>query len=83
MIQREAVFRAGGSLTPELAAKITDLPSKFDAGLQIEYRGARFQADSLISVLAMELYPGARLSVLADGPEAEAAAAQLVKLLEG
>ena len=82
MIQVSAVFRTAPALTPEVAAKIVDLASQYNASMLLEYQGKRLQADSLISVLAMNLYEGVQVGIVADGAQAQEAAEAMKALLE-
>ena len=83
MIRAEAVFGCADSLTPQVAAKLTQTVERYDVRMQLQCGGKRVLLDSLIGILSLECARGTRLTVVAEGPEEEAAAGAVVKLLEG
>ena len=83
MIKLDAVFQATEALTPQLAARLADCAEHHRAELSIEYDGRQVKLNSLISILARNLYRGVPVRVIAEG-EDEAAAAEAVRaVVEG
>ena len=83
MVQLNTTFAATDQLSPEFAAKLAQCASQFQSVLSIECGGKRLHLDSLIGILSMELYRGVPVSIIADGPDAVAAAGAVRHLLEG
>lgn len=83
MIKLETVFAAADALTPEFAAKLADHASCFQSSILLGCADKMLSLDSLICILALELYRGVSVSVVADGSDEQAAAAEIVKVLKG
>lgn len=83
MVKLDAVFTAADSLTPEFAANLSECAVSFDAQVSLECSGKQLQLDSLICILSMELYRGVKVSVIAEGAEAEKAAEAVRRILVG
>lgn len=74
MMRMEAVYGCGDSLTPDVAAKLAMAAERHQARLELECGGKRILLDSLIGILSLECHRGTRLTILADGPDEQAAA---------
>ena len=83
MVKVETVFTAADTITPEFAAKISDCAAKFQAVVSLDCGGKQLQLDSLICILALELYRGVKVVIIAEGPDAEAAAEDIRKIIAG
>lgn len=55
---------------------------KFSSAIEIEYNGAVCNAKSMIKVLSMGIKIGAKISIIANGADEEAAIEELIKLIE-
>ena len=83
MLQREAVFGCGDALTPDVAAKLTQVAERYRAELRLECAGKRVLLDSLIGILSLDCRRGTRLTVLGEGPEAAEAVDAIAAVLTG
>lgn len=83
MVRLETTFAAADSLTPEFAAKLADHTAHYRADISLECGDKRLRLDSLICILAMELYRGVKVAVLAEGEDEQAAAEEILAVLEG
>ena len=83
MVRLETVFSAVLGLTPEFAAELSQVASRFHPDIRLSCEGKQLRLDSLIGILSMEMYRGVPVSIIADGPDAAAAAGAVRHLLEG
>lgn len=83
MIRREAVFGCGDALTPDVAARLTQLADGCKSSLQLECGGKRVPMDSLIGILALDCRRGTPVAVIADGEDEIKAADVVAKALKG
>lgn len=83
MVKVETVFNAEDTLTPEFAAKLSDCAARFQSVVSLDCGGKQLQLDSLICILALELYRGVKVVIIAEGPDAEAAAEDIRKIIAG
>lgn len=83
MVKLETVFAAEDSLTPEFAAKLADHAARFQSRVLLGCADKLLSLDSLICILALELYRGVNVSVVAEGSDEQAAAAEIVKVING
>lgn len=83
MIRREAVYGCGDGLTPDVAAKLTQITERCASSLQMEVEDRRVMLDSLIGILSVECPRGARVTVIAEGEDEREAAEAIAKVLEG
>ena len=81
MLRLETVFGGGAVVTPDFAAMLAQQASQFAAKVYLESGSAQLSVDSLIGILAMDLYRGKELIVAADGPAEAEAAEHIAKLL--
>lgn len=81
MFKQEAVFGVDNCITPDLAAKLANLAAQYDAVVYLESNGVRLRVDSLISILSMDVRRGGSVLIVADGKDAENAAAAVSALL--
>lgn len=83
MVRVETIFTAADSLTPQFAAKLADHTARFSSDVFLECGNKRLSLDSLICILALDLYRGVKVAVIAKGSDEEAAVADIQNLLEG
>lgn len=81
MFKQEAVFGVDNCITPDLAAKLANLAAQYDAVVYLESNGVRLRVDSLISILSMDVRRGGSVLIVAEGKDAENAAAAVSALL--
>ena len=82
MVRIEAVYGCGESMTPDVAAHLTQIAERYTAKLEMECAGKRVLLDSLIGILSVPCRRGARLTVIAEGEDEQAAAEALTRALE-
>lgn len=83
MVKVETVFNAADTITPEFAAKISDCAAKFQAVVSLDCGGKQLQLDSLICILALELYRGVKVAIVAEGADEDAAAEAVRRIIAG
>ncbi len=83
MVKLETTFAAVDSLTPEFAAKLADHTARFESDIYLACGDKQLSLDSLICILALDLHRDVRVTVVAEGSDEEAAAAEIIKVLEG
>ena len=83
MVRLETTFAAADSLTPEFAAKLADHAARFRADVFLACGEKELSLDSLICILALELYRGVQVTVVADGEDEIEASQEIKKVLEG
>lgn len=83
MVKVETVFNAADTITPEFAAKISDCAAKFQAVVSLDCGGKQLQLDSLICILALELYRGVKVAIVAEGSDEDAAAEAIRRIIAG
>ena len=83
MVKVETVFTAADTITPEFAAKISDCAAKFQAVVSLDCGGKQLQLDSLICILALELYRGVKVAIVAEGSDEDAAAEAIRRIIAG
>lgn len=83
MISLETVFAAEDTLTPEFAAKLADHAARYQSSILLGCADKLLSLDSLICILALELHRGVNVSVVANGSDEQAAAAEIIRVLNG
>lgn len=83
MVRYDTIFAAADTLTPELAAKLADHTARYQAEICLECDGKRLRLDSLICILALGMYRGVKVGVIANGEDEKAAAQDIREVLEG
>ena len=83
MVKVETVFNAADTLTPEFAAKLSDCAAKFQSVVALDCGGKQLQLDSLICILALELYRGVKVAIVAEGSDEDAAAEAIRRIIAG
>lgn len=83
MVKVETVFNAADTITPEFAAKISDCAAKFQAVVSLDCSGKQLRLDSLICILALELYRGVKVAIVAEGSDEDAAAEAIRRIIAG
>ncbi|MEQ8404946.1 MAG: HPr family phosphocarrier protein [Oceanicaulis sp.] len=64
------------------SAKFVAAAGKFDARITLSRDGEQVQADSIMELLMLAAGPGAKVTIYAEGADAEDALAALTKLVE-
>lgn len=82
MLRKEAVFDCADALTPDVAARLAQAAERFDATLWMEQGDKRVLLDSLIGILSIRCARGDRLTILAEGEDAQTAADAIAAVLE-
>lgn len=80
-MKREVVFGACAAATPGFAARLAQIASECASEISLERGNSRLSADSLISILSLDLRQGARVIVCADGEDEQEAAERICALL--
>ena len=83
MVRLDTVFQAEDSITPEFAAKLAECAERYRAQVSLDCGSRRMQLESLICSLALDLYRGVPVSVIAEGDDEDAAARAICSMLEG
>jgi phosphocarrier protein len=65
------------------SAKFVKLASTFDAEVKVSRDGQSVDARSIMGLMMLAAGPGCEIEISAEGPEAQAAVAALVELVEG
>lgn len=81
MVRQEITFDAVPSMTPDFAAKLANCASGYSAAVYVECGKTELCVDSLIGILALALRRGTRVTVMADGDDAEQAVRGISALL--
>jgi len=78
-IEVEIVNKLG--LHARASAKLTQTASTFSSEIWLSRNGRRVNAKSIMGVMMLAAGKGARVTIEAEGPDAEAAVAALAKLI--
>ncbi len=81
-LRRSAVIVNARGLHARAAAKFVKLADGFDAVVMVERGGVAVEASSIMGLMMFGAGPGAELFLSATGPDAAAAIAALVDLIE-
>ena len=83
MVKLDTIFTAADTLTPEFAAKLADHTARFASNVALGCGDKLLNLDSLICILALDLYRGVKVVIVAEGEDEETAAEAIKVLLEG
>ncbi len=83
MFKIETTFAAEDCMTPEFAEKIVDITERYHSQLSLQCADRCLRLDSLICVLALDLYRGVKVAVIAEGEDERLAAHEMSRVLEG
>ena len=83
MLQTEAEIVNKLGLHARAAAKLTQLASGFQSDIWLTRNGRRVNAKSIMGVMMLAAGRGAKISVDADGSDADAALQSILQLIEG
>lgn len=83
MVCLKGAFGADETLTPDVAAKLTQCTERFRSRLHLVCQGKRVRLDSLIGILSLDCRRGTEFEVVAEGDDAQAAAEDVKRLLTG
>ena len=81
MVRLETVFSAALGLTPEFAAELSQVASRFHADIKLSCEGKQLRLDSLIGILALDLHRGVK--VIAEGDDEQDAAKAICEKIAG
>jgi len=80
--QRSVTIVNQKGLHARAAAKFVRLVQNFDATVSVAAKGQTVSGHSLMGLMLLAAGPGTRLAIAAEGKQARAAVAALVKLVE-
>ena len=83
MVEREVEIHNDVGLHARPATLFTKSAAGFAADVAIVTDNGEANAKSVLSVLGLDIRPGARFTIRADGEDAEAAVDALAELVEG
>ncbi|MBQ9950604.1 MAG: HPr family phosphocarrier protein [Clostridia bacterium] len=83
MVKLETTFTAADMLTPEFAAKLADHTARFASDVALCCGDKQLNLDSLICILALELFRGVKVTIVAEGADEAQAAEEVRKVLQG
>lgn len=81
MIRKAIAFPDNVPLTRAMAAEVVQLASSFESRVMIQRDQKIVNAKSMLGLLSLGVDDQARMVMIAEGPDEEAAAAALLKLL--
>ena len=81
MIRKPIVFPGNAPLTRALAAEVVQTASGYDARVMIQREQKIVNAKSMLGLLSLGADDQANMLLIAEGPDEEAAAAAVLKLL--
>lgn len=82
MIERHVIVRNSAGIHTRPASMIVRTAARFEADFYIRKDGLEVNGKSIIGVMTLAAEQGAGLTLLLKGPDAEAAAEELVRLFE-
>ncbi len=82
VVTREAVIINKTGLHARPAAIFVQRANQFESAIKIVCNGKEINAKSMIGVLSLGAGRGSRVTIQAEGEDAEAAAAELVRVIE-
>ena len=83
MVRLETVFAAADGMTPKIAAELSKRAEGYTAEVSLECGDKQLRLDSLICILSLGLYRGVKVAVIAEGEDAQQAAEETVRVLQG
>lgn len=81
-LSREVTICNDLGMHARAAAKLVDCANRYKSQLHLEHRERRVNGKSIMGVLMLAAAKGASVTVLAEGPDAEAALAAVCALVE-
>jgi len=81
-MRKEIVIANTAGLHAQLAAKLVDVASKYDANVYMEYADRTVDAKSVLGLVSLAVPSGENVNLIAEGKEAEAAIQEIEKILE-
>jgi phosphocarrier protein len=82
VLSREFVIQNQYGIHARPAALFVKAASRFDSDIFVEKDGNRVSGKSIMGMMTLEASFGSRITVIIEGPDAEAAMAELQALLE-
>ena len=82
VLSRDFVIQNQYGIHARPAALFVKSASHFDSDIWVEKDGNRVSGKSIMGVMTLEASLGSRITVIVEGPDAEAAMAELQALLE-
>ena len=83
MVRVDTIFNAADSLTPEFAAKLSECAARFQSVISLDCGGKQLRLDSLICILALDLYRGVKVAIVAEGEDSDEAVEAIRKVIAG
>ena len=81
MFSKEVVIRCESGLHNKQATFFVQKANEFESRIWIEFGSRKMNAKSLLGIMSLSIVTGSRVTLTADGPDAEAAGAALEALL--
>ncbi|MBW7947563.1 MAG: HPr family phosphocarrier protein [Sphingomonadaceae bacterium] len=81
-VRQRVLIRNKRGLHARASAKFVTLTSEFTATVAVEKDGSRVTGTSIMGLMMLAASPGDEIEIIASGPEADAALAALVRLVE-
>jgi phosphocarrier protein len=82
MLQKDITIINKLGLHARAAAKFVTLASQFESAIQVARNGQKVNGKSIMGVMMLAASKGTTLTVSADGPDEEAALAQIEALIQ-
>jgi phosphocarrier protein HPr len=83
MVERDVTVRNRAGIHTRPASMIVRAAARFESEFYIRMDGYEINGKSIIGVMTLAAEQGAQLTLLFDGPDAEAAANTMEELFEG
>ena len=83
MLKIDVLFEAGDAMTPDFAAKLAQVASRYSSKVYLKTGKIELGVDSLIGILAMDMRRGGMVTVIADGKDEYEAGTRICELLKG
>lgn len=81
MITREAVINSNLGLHAKTTKEIVEAAEKFQSLVEVEYKGMKANAKSLIGILSLGVGEGEKVKLFVSGTDEAAAADELTKTI--
>ncbi|WP_394693105.1 HPr family phosphocarrier protein [Hyphobacterium sp.] len=81
-VSKQVLITNQRGLHARASAKFVDMAASFDADIHVQRGDEVVAASSIMDLLMLAAGPGTEITILADGPDADAALAALIQLVE-
>jgi phosphocarrier protein len=82
MYNKEVIVRCESGLHNKLATMFVQKANEFYSSVWVESGSRKMNAKSLLGIMSLAVVTGAKVNLIADGPDAEAAVSALEALLQ-